>query len=445
MYTEQVSTDNIVSAFIYFVSAVSVLFVVIGLGLIDSGLARKKNVLHTWVQRFVACLLGGAGMGVCGYAIWQWQFYTAFGVDGALKQALSDWWLGSHAVTTASVMLDPKTVPEADVQQVFVVFFITFAMATIGLIHSGTIERIKSAPLYTMAFIAGLIFCPLAGYLTWGPVSPLTNLGLHDFEGVLPLYVFAGTWSLIVAWRLGARAGVFSPDPLGLKPGASNYASVALGAFFIMVAVPLVAIGSTWIAPGKGVSGISMTQSGIGIILVNVFCALLGGGIAGAVVACLTKEPVWVFFGPVAGAVMCGALFDIGTSLQCVLFGMGGPIVAMLTSRLISLLKIDEPKVVPLGLGPGAVGAILVGFVHWGKATAGFPDLTGEFAPGHAHITPLLQLEGVLAVMALAAVPALLICLVFEKTSGLRISRQCEVDGMDVTYWSKNAEEITAK
>ncbi|WP_267879908.1 hypothetical protein [Acetobacter papayae] len=61
-----------------------------------------------------------------------------------------------------------------------------------------------------MAFIAGLIFCPLAGYLTWGPLSPLTNLGLHDFEGVLPLYVFAGTWSLIVAWRLGPRAGVFS-------------------------------------------------------------------------------------------------------------------------------------------------------------------------------------------------------------------------------------------
>lgn len=440
MFLEQVSTDSILSAFIYVISAVSVILVLVGLGMVDAGLVRAGNVLHTWVQKFVTCFVGGLAAFLFGDAIWQWQFYAAFGTPHPLRQALSDWWLGSAIMAAPAITLDPKLVAGADTQQVFSVFFVTFAMATVALVHSGTAERIRSAPLYVMAFVIGLILCPFAAWLTWGPLSPLTNAGLHDFEGAVALYVFTGTWTLVTAWRMGPRAGVFAPDAEGLSPAPNSYASVATGALFVFMAIPLIALGSTWIMPGKGVFGITMAQTGIGVVIKNVFCALLGGGVSGAILAAWLREPVWVFFGPIAGAVMTGTIFDIAGSLESVAFGVLGPVLAVLVSRVLVRLRLDEPKVAPLAFGPGMCGSILGGVLHRGTATAGFPDLAAPYIVGHAQIGAWMQIEGVVAIMLLAAVPAWVICRVFEATSGLRISRDCEREGMDATYWGRRQE-----
>lgn len=437
MFPDQVSTANVLSAFIYVVSAVSVVLVLIGLGLVDAGLVRKENVLHCWVQKITTCMIGGLATFFVGDAIWQWQFYTAFGSPHPLEHAFADWWLGSAPMNTPAIAQDPKLVPGADTQQVFSVFFVTFAMATVALIHSGTVERIRSAPLYVMALTVGLIFCPLAAFLTWGPLSPLTNRGLHDFEGAVALYVFTGTWTLVTAWRMGPRAGVFAADPDGIQPHPSSYGNIASGALFVFMAIPLIALGSTWITPGKSVYGITMAQTGIGIVLKNVFCALLGGGISGAFLATRLREPVWVFFGPIAGAVMTGTIFDVASSLESLTFGVTGPILAVMVSRLLVAMRIDEPKVAPLAFGPGIAGSLAGGFIHWGTATGGFPDLAAPYVVGHAHISPFLQLVGISVVVLLAAVPAYVLCRMFELTSGLRISRECERVGMDATYWDR--------
>lgn len=178
-----------------------------------------------------------------------------------------------------------------------------------------------------------------------------------------------------------------------------------------------------------------MTQTGIGLILVNIFSAMLTGGVVGALIGWSRKDVSWVFLGPIAGAIISGTLFDIGTPLECMVFGGLGPIVAFATSRLVHALGIEEPKVVPLALGPGIVGAILVGFVHWGTPTGGFPGLEGAMAAGHATITPYWQLMGVLATMVVAGVPALLLCFLFEMTTGLRVSTEAELKGLDDTNW----------
>lgn len=435
MFVEQLKLENLTFAFVYAVGAVSVLFVVMGLGLIDMGLVRARNVLDTWVQKFTAAIIAGFGTLFIGYAIWQYQFYIAFAVPDPLIQAFKDWWIGGGATSSLSVKLDPKVVPEADIQQIFLVFFVTFSMATAALIHSSVIERIKGVPFCVMAFLIGLVFSPVVGYLCWGPLSPLTNSGTHDFEGVFPLYIFSGTWALVLSWRLGPRLGALKSHPDGVKPTPSNQALVALGVLFIFIAIPFVSIGSTWVLPDKGVYGISMTQTGIGLILINIFSAMLTGGVIGALIGWTRKDVSWVFLGPIAGAVISGTLFDIGTPLQCMVFGGLGPIVAFATSRLVHGLGIEEPKVVPLALGPGIVGAILVGFVHWGTPTGGFPGLEGALAAGHATITPYWQLMGVIATMVVAGVPALLLCFFFEMTTGLRVSTEAELKGLDDTNW----------
>jgi ammonia channel protein AmtB len=308
-------------------------------------------------------------------------------------------------------------------------------MATMALIHTGVVERIKPLPLYVMSFVIGAVLSPLVGYLCWGSLSPLTLRGTHDFDGIFPLYITAGTFVLVLAWRVGPRLGAFRPHPSGAKPASHNAAFVGIGVLLILFALPFITIGSGYIVPDDGFYGISFTQSGIGLVITNLFAAILGGGVLGLLLAYKRREASWALLGPVAGVVMCGTLFDVGTAWECVLVGALGPLVALGTSALLRKARIDDPKVVPLALGPGIVGALLTGFLEWGTRTGGYIGLGGKYAVGVAEITPWWQLAGVVATMLVAGVPALVLCLVFEKFGGLRQPEQAELVGLDAHEW----------
>ncbi|SFL00341.1 ammonium transporter [Geodermatophilus ruber] len=434
-FPEQASTNWLMSTFIFTVGAVAVLLVVVGLVMVDMGLVRRRNVLDTTVQKIGAAMVGGLGTLLIGYPIWMWQFNSAFGAPQPLWQAVKDWWIGGTFTTTASRYIDPTVLPEADVLQIFLVFFVTFTMATMALVHTGVVERIKPVPLYAMSFVMGAIISPLVGYLCWGSLSPLTLRGTHDFDGIFPLYITAGTFALVLAWRVGPRLGVFRPHPSGIKPASHNVAFVGIGVLLILFALPFITIGSGFIFADVGFFGISFTESGIGLVIINLFSGILGGAVMGLIVAYRRREASWALMGPIAGVVMGGTLFDISTSWVCLLVGALGPLVSLGTAALLRKARIDDPKVVPLALGPGVVGALLCGFLEWGTRTGGYLGLEGEYAPGVAEITPWWQLAGVVTTMLVSGVPALLMCLVFEKLGGLRRTEQAEIIGLDVDQW----------
>lgn len=434
-FTGQVSSDMVLLAFIYIIGTMAVLGLIVGLGLIDSGLSRRKNTLNTWVQKIVAALIAGFGQALGGYALWQFTFDKAFGVPHPLKQAFTDWWPWGANLTTDAAHIDPKILPEADTQQVFFIFFVTFSMAVGAIIHSSAIERIKPAALYTMAFLLGFVLVPVVAFLTWGPLSPLTTRGLHDFEGVLTIYVFAGTWALVLAWRLRPRLGAITPHDSGARPTPHNVAAVGVGSLLICIALPFILLASGFIVPGSGYYGIDMTQSGLGMVFAATILAMIGGGVSGAVLAYLRRQFQWVFFGPITGVVFTGTILDIAKPWQTLFLGMAGPVVALGTSVVMRKLRIDEQKVVPLALGPGIVGTIACSFVVWGTRTGGYPGLTGHYALGHSEISPASQLLGLVIVIALAAIPCYLLCAALSAVKQLRVSEQDELTGGDLATW----------
>ncbi|WP_066288172.1 hypothetical protein [Arthrobacter sp. B6] len=420
---------------VYSIGALSVILIVLALGFIDSGNVRKRNVLDTWVVKVIGAMIAGLGTILVGYSFWQWSFYQAFGVPNALGQAISDWWIGGQFQSTPSINIGSEVLPGADAQQVFVVFFATFSMATLALIHGGVLERVRPRVLYVMAAVIGLALSPLASYLTWGPVGPLTQLGIHDFEGIYPLYIFSAVWVLVMSWRLGPRLGAFAPHSTKIRPKKHNSSLIGIGVLLIMFALPFVALSATWIIPGTGVYGISFAETGWGIIIMNVVTAFVGGGLSGALLAHWKKEAGFGFVGPIAGVVMSGTLLDIGTPLEVLILSVFGPFVAYLVSLALVRLGIDDQKVIPLGLGPGVVGAIATGFIAWGTKTGGYPGLEGAYALHSAEVTPLGQAAGVGAVALLAAIPCLIICLIFERFGGLRVPEQVEIAGLDAAHW----------
>jgi ammonia channel protein AmtB len=435
IFREQVSLDVFTLDFILAVGAVSILLAVVALGLMDSGLVQRKNVLDTWVQKIIAAMVGGLAMVVVGYAIWQWQFYGAFGIPHPLGSAIEDWWIGGSNFREIAAHLDPKLVPGADTLQVYGGFFLGFAAVLGALLHSAGVERMKALPTYVLCAVGGGLVMPVIGYLTWGSLSPLTNNGLHDFVGVFSMYILAGTWALLIAWRAGPRLGSVRPHPRTHGPHPQDLGLSAAGVGLFMVALPLAILSCGYFVPGAGYFGISLTDSGVGLVFTNVFVCYAAGGVTGALIAYKTRNPVMGLFGPVAGYIVCAAGIDIFKPWQTLLVAASGPFVIYFGIRVMQRLRIDETKVVPLALFGGVYAAIIAGFVGWGTKTGGYFGMTGTYAPQHAEITPWTQLLGVGVTLGIALVSGLALILLLEKTIGLRVSEKQELDGLDSAYW----------
>jgi ammonia channel protein AmtB len=434
-FKEQVSIDFFALDTFYILAVICLFLVVAAFGLIDSGLVRRKNLLDTWVQKILASLFAALAFVVVGYGIWQWQFNEAFGVPNPLGEAIKAWWIGGVNMRTFAQGLDPAVVPEADVLQIFAVFFMVYAAALASLIHSAGLERVKALPIYILSIAAGGIVMPFLAYLTWGSVSPLTNAGVHDYVGNFSFYIFAGVWAFLLAWRAGPRLGVHTPHPGTTGPLPHNMGRSAFGVVLLMFAIPFLVLGCGYFVPGAGYFGISLTQSGIGIVLINVFVSLCAGAVGGAIIAYWLRNPVFVLLGPLAGYVSGTAGFDVFRPWEMFFVALAGPFVALLGYKVMAKIKIDEQKVVPLALFVGIYGAIVVGFVKWHTATGGYFGLEGKYAPGNSEITPGWQLIGVAVIVAAAAVSGFVLIWIMEKTIGLRVSEKDELEGLDSSYW----------
>jgi ammonia channel protein AmtB len=434
-FKEQVS-ERIFLEDVFFGLATACLFLtVMAVGLIDSGLARRKNVLDTWVQKLLGAMIAGGAFLIIGYGIWQWQYYTAFGIPKPLSQAIKDWWLFGPNMTTRAHELDPKLSPTADVFQIFAVFFVAYAACWAALVHSAGLERIKALPWYIIAALGGGLIMPIQAYLTWGSVSPLTNNGVHDYLGIFSLYITVGVWALVLAWRLGPRIGAFTPDPRTTGPHPYNVGISVSGTALLLFAVPFLALGCGFLVADVGYFGISMASSGFGIVMLNIGAAFAAGAIGGGILAYRTKNPLFIALGPVAGYVSCAASLDIGKPWECAIVAFFGPLVFMGVYEVLKRLRIDEKKIVPLGLGCGSYGAIVAGIIGNGDKTGGFFGLTGKYAFQHSTINIGHQLLGWIVTVGVALGSALVIVFVLEKTIGLRVKEADELAGLDVTMW----------
>lgn len=427
-FAEQVSVAAYVTDSFYILAVLSTFLVVLALALIDGGLVNGKHIIDTLVQKLISAFIGGASFMIGGYALWNWQFNQAFNVPHALQQSFSDWWLFGRYMSTFAQNVDPAVVPGLETQQIFVMFFFAYAAVFAAFIHSMGLGRMKPSACYILSGVTGGLLMPILTYLTWGPASPLTNNGLHDFVGAFSLYMFVGVWALILAWRLGPRLSSttsFNPYMFGS------------GVLVLMVAIPFFVLGCGFLEPGVGYFGITNTTSGIGIIFCNVFMSFSGGAISGTVIAYRKHKPVYAFLGPIAGYVSCTALFDIAPPWACLIVSAIGPWLMRVVAAAMTKLDIDDQKLVPLALGPSILSVLMAGIIGSGLPAGGVAGATGAYAFQHAHISFGMQCLGVLVTLIICAVSGLVLVFAIEKTIGLRVARTIEQDGLDMWYWNE--------
>ena len=184
-------------------ATVLVLFMTLpGLALFYGGLVRSQNVLSVLMHCFaIACLAS---------VLWIGGLYSLAFADGsAWLGGLSK--LGLQGVDTSSMSGD---IPET----VFIMFQLTFAIITPGLIVGAFVERMKfSAVLLFSALWLIVVYAPVVHWV-WGG-GWLMEKGVLDLAGGIVVHATAGISALVLAKCLGPRDGFPSKLHVPHNPG----------------------------------------------------------------------------------------------------------------------------------------------------------------------------------------------------------------------------------
>jgi Amt family ammonium transporter len=437
---EQVTTNSLTQNIVYASGTLGALVILAGLLLVDVGGVRRVNVFDTVIQKLIAFFIGFVVYFAIGFAIWNWQYYVAFGIDQPYWQAIKDWWIGGSLSGALAQDLDPaQEVMAANLnnQQIFIFFLACFAGIINVLIGLAVTERIKASAYFLISAVCAIV-SSLLSWLTWGSTGPLTNEGYHDFFGAGFVYVFAGAVALMLVRKLGSRPGMYRPHKLIGDYRSYNLGVTTIGLVLIITGLPFVILSCGFFFQPEGVEalfvGVNMSDTSVGVAFNNLGLAWAGGALTGAVIAYRTKKYIYTLLGPFAGYVVGSPAFDIYAPWEMFLVSASAPLVAYAVYEWTQKREFDEHKLIPLFLGVGSYGILLVGILNWGTPGGGYFGVTeGDYAFQHAEVNLLWQAIGLAVCLAAGLATGWVMTAILGRNLG--VSEDVQVAGYDATYW----------
>lgn len=437
-FAEQVSLNSLVQNLVYASGTVGAILVVVGLLLIDAGTTRRDSLFTATAEKLVGFFIGFATYFVLGFAFWASQYYIMVG--GTLRESFSDWWLGGAMVNSLAQHVDPEIFPGLNNFQIFVFFLACFAGIVNVLLHFAVAERMKASAYYITAFVATIVSSILS-WLTWGSVGPLTNSGFHDFFGVGFVYMFPAGMAIVFATKLAARPGMFSPHPKVPSYDSPSIGLAASGLMTIFAGLPMVILSCLFFFDPEALAvSVTMADTSVGVAFNNYGMAWAGGAISGAVLAYSTRKYAYLLLGPLAGYVSGAPAFDVYVPGQTFLVALGAPVVAFVVYEYLQKRQIDDHKLIPLFVGAGSYGLIMVGILEAGTPRGGYLGIEeGAYAFQHGQIGIVMQVVGIVLCLGAGAVTAAVLAWILERTTGLRVSEDDQAAGLDRVYWGLSA------
>ena len=315
------------------------------------------------------------------------------------------------------------------------VFNLVFCATTATIVSGAMAERTKflSYCIYS-AVISALIY-PIEAHWIWGG-GWLAQTGFHDFAGSCAIHMVGGISALIGAKILGPRIGKFKRDKSGkvVKVNAFPGHSIALGSLGVFI------LWLGWYG-FNGAAATSMEQLG------SIF---LTTTIAPAVATVVCMIFTWLKYGKpdvsmclnasLAGLVAITAPCDVTDAFGAIMIGaVAGLLVVFGVWLLDHVLHIDDPVgAVAVHCMNGIWGTLAVGLFAtdtapgYSIANASGETLTGAFYGGGFELLGL-QFVGFISVAAWTAVTITITFLVIKTIVGLRVDREEEILGLDVT------------
>ena len=296
-------------------------------------------------------------------------------------------------------------------------FLLTFAAAIPAIISGGIAERARFNPQLIATFvIVGFIY-PFYEGIAWNQAFGVqawlkATFGeeFHDFAGSVVVHAMGGWLALPAVLLLGARSGRYSKSGGIAAHPPSSIPFLALGAWILTVG---------WF--GFNVMSAQTLDKISGLVALNSLMAMVGGTLAALALG--KNDPGFVHNGPLAGLVAVCAGSDIMHPLGAlVVGGVAGALFVYMFTLTQNRWKIDDV----LGVWPlhGLCGA-------WGGVAAGLFGQTALGGVGGVAFMPQLLMTGLVIVIAL--VGSFAVYGLLRATLGLRLSREEEFNGADLS------------
>jgi len=393
------------------IAAALVLLMTPGLAIFYAGMVRGKNALGTIMQSFILISLVSLEWVYLGYSM-------SFGPDVCgIVGDLS--WAGLRGVGADPNPDYAATIPHS----VFMIYQCMFAVITPALITGAFAERMRFGPFLVFGLIwAVLVYNPVCHWV-WGTGGWLKKLGVLDFAGGLVVHLACGAAALASTLVVGPRKGYGKEK-------------------FVPHNLPLTLLGTGLLWFGWfGFNGGSALAANA--VAASAFIATHLGGMAGMAMWTLAE---WIHRGkPTTLGAASGAVAGLATITPA--SGFVGPNAAVLIGLVAGLccylavvaktrLGYDDSLDVTgiHGVG-GVIGILCVGIFASKAVNSGGAD--GLFAGNFAQLG--IQALGVVVVGIYVFVLSWVLLKVIDRTMGLRLASDAEVQGLDLSEHSETA------
>ena len=418
--TAQSSADN---AWMLVSAALVLMMTGPGLALFYGGLVRRKNTLAIMMQSFMLMAVITVMWALVGYSL-------CFGGNGPVIGGFEHAFLrGVGAEPNADYA---GTIP----QMTFMVYQLMFAIITPALITGATAERMKfSGTVLFMVLWFLIVYAPLA-HMVWGK-GGLLNASLGgrfptlDFAGGTVVHISSGVSALVCALYLGKRSG-FPKQPMPPHSLVLSFIGACLlwvgwfgfNAGSALASSPLAS--SAFVATHFAAAAAALSWSAAEWIKNGRASAL--GAISGAVAGLVAITPAAGFVAPMPALV-------IGL--------VAGVCCYWMVTRIKSIFGYDD-ALDAFGVhgAGGTIGALLTGVFATqvinpifgaGKAVGGSDGHWGQVGN---------QLVGVLMAWGFALVGTIAILKVVDLITGLRVTEDQEIEGLDITQHGEEAYNL---
>ena len=395
-----------------FLAAILVFFMNLGFASVEAGFARSKNTVNILSKNFIVFAVSSLGFLLLGWGI-------MFGGDNPFIGTENLFILGGQNLSayndtlTSSVPFWGKF------------FFQLVFCGTAATIVSGAVaERVKYVTFIIFSFVLTLVIYPIVGHWVWGG-GWLAELGFMDFAGDSVVHSLGGWAALAGAMLLGPRIGKYGKDG---KPKAIPGHSMSLAVIGLFV------LWLGWFGFNPGSTMSFQNPSDVFHILMTTNTSAIAAVITATATSWIVlKKPDlgMTINGCLAGLVgVTGGCAYVSIEVSLLIGALSG-ILVVFAVGFFDKMKIDDPVgATSVHLGCGIFGTICVGlFAQEGVTSL---STTNGLLYGGGFRVLGVQLLGIVAIGAFTFVSSGLVWLVLKKTIGIRVSREEEIQGLDI-------------
>ena len=370
-----------------------VFFMACGFAMLESGMVTSKSVSVICAKNIGLVSIGAIMFWLVGYNL-------AYGIpEGG--------YIGKFIPWSDASKIDTGYADGSDWY-----FQMVFCVTTVSIVSGTLAERIKLWPFFLFAAILAGIIYPIVMGWQWGG-GWLAAAGFSDFAGSTLVHSTGGAAALAGALLLGPRLGRFTKAGAApIKPfAASSIPLVTIGVFILWLGW-FGFNGGSQLAIGTAPDAIAVSK-----IFINTLLAGAGGVMAAATVTRLTgkTDVVQMLNGCIGGLVAITAEPLMPSPIAAILIGGVGGVIVVYGTKLLFAMKIDDVVgAIPAHLFAGIWGTLAVPITNSG-------------------VTFGAQLLGVVSINAFVFVVSFIVWSIMKATMGIRLSKEAEMKGTDVS------------